>query len=515
MSFIEAYSRLLISLVFLSAVSLVACSAINMEPGHTHDGLTNHSHHGNSPNHHSNVKAHVSKESKPEASLNKDGQLVVNQQVPLNYSMSTNNLWEDLGNSFSLQEHYTHHRVQAMLERYQNNQIYFNRLQPNAKRYLAYIVQEARRRNVPLEIALLPVIESTLNPFAISTSNAVGLWQFIYSTGKLYDLKNDTWVESRRDVVASTTAGLNHLVDLYYKFGDWLLAMAAYNAGPGAVTAAINANKAAGLPTDYWSLDMSTETEEYVPKILALSEVISNPQAHNVHLSPISTTPDFKRISMRGKFDLSQLAHCAKMHVSDFYRYNPSFNQPHTPDREFIALVPKERFQTFLENFKNYNTHCTAQHISQTNSDMQRVRGFSIKQPSSIANITPLSQPSTISKPSIQVPKVYDPDEEIILVKPPKQVSKPVSKPKNKKVVTKPKVKKKPAASNARRPSAAGSKTRSTSSGKTKSIHVVKPGETLWRISYNNGIKLSDLMRWNNLSDKTQVKSGSRLVIWK
>ncbi|NLJ11685.1 MAG: transglycosylase SLT domain-containing protein, partial [Gammaproteobacteria bacterium] len=165
--------------------------------------------------------------------------------------------------------------------------------------YMYYIVESLEARNMPLELALLPMIESAYNPLAYSRSHAAGLWQFIPSTGRHFKLKQTHWYDARRDVLASTQAALDYLEYLHNMFdGDWLLALAAYNAGEGTVGRAIKRNIARNLPTDYWNLNLPAETQAYVPKLLAVSQLISAPDAYKIALSPIANEPYFTQIPL-------------------------------------------------------------------------------------------------------------------------------------------------------------------------------------------------------------------------
>ena len=171
------------------------------------------------------------------------------------------------------------------------------------KPYLAYILSEVQKRNFPTEIVLLPFVESGYDPFAYSHGRAAGMWQFIPGTGKMYGLKQDWWYDGRRDVVASTQAALDYLDYLQQQFdGDWLLAMAAYNSGSGTVSKAIRKNRKAGKPTDFWHLQLPQETAAYVPKLLAISNIVRRPAKYNVSLAPIELAPTFTVVDTRGNW---------------------------------------------------------------------------------------------------------------------------------------------------------------------------------------------------------------------
>ncbi len=205
---------------------------------------------------------------------------------------------------------------------------YMERMVGRSSRYLYHIVEELERRKMPTELALLPFVESAFNPQAESTAKAAGMWQFIPSTGKSYNLKQNMFRDERRDVLASTDAALDYLSRLYDMFGDWHLALAAYNWGEGAVSRAIARNQARGLPTDYASLTMPNETRYYVPKLQAVKNIIANPAAYGVKLPEIPDHPYFVTVTTSRDIDVALAAKLASMPLDEFKALNPSFNRP-------------------------------------------------------------------------------------------------------------------------------------------------------------------------------------------
>lgn len=222
------------------------------------------------------------------------------------------------------------------------------------RKYLYHIVVELEKRGMPTELALLPVVESAYNPMANSPANASGLWQFIPSTGKDFNLTQNWWVDERRDVVASTNAALSYLQAVYEMQGDWQLALASYNWGENAVARAVARNRAAGLPTDFANLTMPAETRNYVPKLQALKNIIANPHLFGITLPDIPNTPYFEIVETRKSMDLTVAAKLANMSVKDFLELNPSFNRPVIPGRaERTLVLPRDRVRTFLTNMEN------------------------------------------------------------------------------------------------------------------------------------------------------------------
>ncbi|KTB84827.1 lytic transglycosylase domain-containing protein [Pseudomonas syringae] len=215
-----------------------------------------------------------------------------------------------------------------------------------ASPYLHFIVERLDERRMPLELALLPMIESSYNPMANSPAAAAGLWQFIPSTGREFNLHQSATFDARRDVVASSKAAMDYLTRLHAQFGnDWLLALAAYNAGEGTVGRAIEANRKRGLPVDYWHLNLPKETQDYVPRLLALSLLVRNPAAYGVKLTPIANTPYFDVVELNHAVDLTQLAATTGVDEAQLIRLNPAFLRKRTPEGPGRLLIPKAHKQ--------------------------------------------------------------------------------------------------------------------------------------------------------------------------
>ncbi|MCK9533508.1 MAG: LysM peptidoglycan-binding domain-containing protein [Pseudomonas sp.] len=209
--------------------------------------------------------------------------------------------------------------------------------------YMFYIVESLEARNMPLELALLPMIESGYNPLAYSSSHASGLWQFIPSTGRHFKLKQSHWYDARRDILASTQAALDYLEYLHKMFNnDWLLALAAYNAGEGTVARAIKRNLDLGLPTDYWNLNLPEETQAYVPKLLAVSQLVSTPKSYGITLSPIANQAYFTQIPLKQQMAITRLAKLADLKEDELLQLNPAYKQGVTFDGPKHILVPAD-----------------------------------------------------------------------------------------------------------------------------------------------------------------------------
>ncbi|MCP3669683.1 MAG: transglycosylase SLT domain-containing protein, partial [Gammaproteobacteria bacterium] len=201
-------------------------------------------------------------------------------------------LWQRVRSGFKLEETQKHKRITQQVNWYKKNSSYIKRLQKRSKPYIHFILEQAEKRGLPTELVLLPAVESAFRPFAYSHGKAAGLWQFIPSTGRHFKLEQNWWYDGRRDVVASTNAAFDYLEQLAKRFnGDWKLALAAYNSGASTVSRAIARNKRQGKPTDFWSLKLPRETRNYIPRLLALTQVINQPEKYGIKLKPMPNKP--------------------------------------------------------------------------------------------------------------------------------------------------------------------------------------------------------------------------------
>ena len=243
--------------------------------------------------------------------------------------------------------------VQREIAWYAAHSAYLDRTFDRGRRYLHHIVLQLEERNMPGELALLPVVESAFDPFARSPCLASGLWQFIPSTGRRYGLGESWWLDGRRDVLAATRAALDHLEELHEEFdGDWLLALAAYNAGAGNVRRAVERNERSGRPTDFFHLDLRPETRAYVPKLLAIARVAADPERFGIVFPAIPNAPYFERVDVGGQVDLGLVANLAAVPLEELRALNPQYKRWATaPGGPHVLLVPalaKRRFHEAL-----------------------------------------------------------------------------------------------------------------------------------------------------------------------
>lgn len=234
---------------------------------------------------------------------------------------------------------------------------YVEKMMARSHKYLFYVVEEVEKRGMPMEIALLPMIESAYNPQAVSRSKAVGIWQFMPATGKHFGLKQNWWADHRRDVIASTDAALNYLEKLHGLFGSWDLALAAYNAGEGTVGRAIARNRKAGLPTDYQSLRLPQETTHYVPKLQAIKNIVNNPQQYGLFIAPIPDEAYFAIVDAPPQIDAKLAANLAEISDQEFALLNPRFNRPVAASKNGVhkLLLPVTAVSRFQQNLNSNN----------------------------------------------------------------------------------------------------------------------------------------------------------------
>ncbi len=272
---------------------------------------------------------------------------------------------------------------------------YITRMTERSSKYLYYIVDELERRQMPMELALLPFIESAFNPQAVSSAKAAGMWQFIPSTGKFFDLKQNAFRDDRRDVLQSTRAALDYLQKLYGMFGDWHLALAAYNWGEGSVGRAIKKNQANGLGTSYSDLNMPNETRQYVPKLQAMKNIVADPYRFNATLPPIANHPYFQSVNLSRDMDVQLAARLAEMKVEDFRALNPSANKPvmlasGTPQ----ILLPWDNADVFIRNLQSHrgqSASWTAWRVPSTMKTGEAAKRFGMQEEQfrSVNNIPP------------------------------------------------------------------------------------------------------------------------------
>ncbi len=367
-------------------------------------------------------------------------------------------------------------RVEARVRSIQGQPDYLTRLSRRAQPYLHMIVREIERRDMPMELALLPEVESSYNPRALSPKSASGMWQFIPETGTRMGLAQNDWYDGRNDIVASTRAALAYLQGLHNDLGgDWALAIAAYNCGPERVRSAQQANRNQGKPTDYWSLDLPAETENYVPQLLAIAQVVAAPERHGLAMPRVPDRPQLELVQAVSQVDLDQAARLADISPAALSQLNPGLKQGKTqPNGPHTLLVPAGTGQRLrLQLAGASTTPGLRPAVAVTAEDSYRVRkGESL---ATIARRFGLSTAALRSANGLQNDKVR-------------------------------------AGTHLRIPAADLSGT--ANAGATGGlVYVVKGGDTLSSVARNHSVSRDDLASWNGIGRNERLLPGQKLRI--
>ncbi len=392
-------------------------------------------------------------------------------------------IWERIRNGFSMKE-YQHKRIDQQFKWFASHQEYLDRVAERAQPYMHHIVEQLEANNIPLEIALLPIVESAFKPFAYSHGRASGIWQFIPATGKRYGLKQNWWYDGRRDVYASTDAAIRLLTALHKEFkGDWMLALAAYNSGSGNVRRAIRYNKKRGRPTGFFHLRLPKETKYYVPKLLALKKLIANPEKYNIVLKPISDEPFLYEMKLDSQIDLALAAELAEIPLDELYRLNPGFNRWATsPSGPHHLLVPLANAETFATNLADFPPEKRIRWIRHT-----------IKKGETISTIARKYQISTNTIKRVNRIRGTR-------LRAGHGLTIPVA---SKKLSTY------KLSANQRK-----SKQQNITRKGTKVTHIVQSGDTLWDIAQRHKVGVRQLAKWNSMAPRDPLVPGQSLVIW-
>jgi membrane-bound lytic murein transglycosylase D len=375
--------------------------------------------------------------------------------------------------------------IDRELNWYANHPDYLERTWGRAEQYLHYIVQQLDARQMPLELALLPVVESAFEPYAYSRARASGLWQFIPDTGSNYGLKQDWWYDGRRDVVASTRAALDYLQSLHDSLdGDWLLAIAAYNCGEGNVQRAVNHNLRQGKPVDFWHLKLPTETRAYVPKLLAMRRIVANPAAYGLEFSQIDDEPFFKQVSTGGQIDMQVAAQIAGVPKDELYELNPAFHRWATdPTGPYSLLVPIDVADGLEQTL-----------LTLTPEQRMRVAHYEVQRGDTLAGI---AKENSTTPELLRHLNNLEPNEKPVvgssLMVPSATIDLPEKALRAAALVDRP------------------ARMRGRRSGH-HDLHVVRRGDTLYAIAHRLGTDVHTLARLNNMDVTDPLRAGQRLV---
>lgn len=273
-------------------------------------------------------------------------------------SSNNQNLWPVMSQHFTIPTDPDQTDIRHQIDLDLRHPKYIQQLTRNARPYLYYVFQETEKKHLPAELALLPMIESNYIPSGYSHKGAVGLWQLMPSTANNYGVKINSWYDGRRSTIASTKVALSFLSYLYQLFNhNWLLALAAYNAGPGTVQAAIHYNKTHGKPTNFWALHLPKETKVYIPKLLALAEIIQHPRTYGIHLASVPNKAVTKTVTIKKQMPLKTIAHLANTSVTTVKKLNPALKRSITPPHQTLTLVlPANKQAGFVKQMKVQKT---------------------------------------------------------------------------------------------------------------------------------------------------------------
>jgi membrane-bound lytic murein transglycosylase D len=404
-------------------------------------------------------------------------------EQPVVTPQTQEDVWQRIAMQLSL-EVPDHEKVDYYRTWYLKHPNHLKTVSQRATPFLYLITEKIEARDLPLELALLPVVESSFDPFAYSHGSAAGLWQFVPGTGKMYGLEQNFWYDGRRDVAAATDAALDYLTYLNKRFdGNWNHAIAAYNSGGGRVSSAIRKNNKLGEPTDFFSLDLPKETSGYVPKLLALADIIANQEKYGIDIPAIPNQPVLTLVDPKEQLDLAIAAQYAGLPVKELQSYNPAYNQWSTaPEGPFQLLIPVDKAEEFLAKVEENR-----------GKGMKMVR-YKVR---SGDTLSVLAEKHNTTSEVIRTANSLNGNNirvgQYLLI--------PTSQ--------------KDASAYTLSAANRLAKTQATARGKYKLTHTVKSGESLWSIAKANKVDHQALAKWNGMGPRDTLRIGQDLVIWK
>jgi len=395
-------------------------------------------------------------------------------------------VWARLRSNFSFDLEIDNKAIRQQRNWYAKHPEYFERVARRAERYLYHVANAIEVQDMPAELALLPIVESAYDPFAYSHGRASGMWQFIPGTGKHFGLEQNWWYDGRRDVVKSTEAALKYLNQLHKRFdGDWLLALAAYNSGGGNVNKAVRKNRNRGKPTDFWSLQLPKETEAYVPKMIALAQILKDPQRYGVEFPKIADQPYFATVDVGSQIDLAQAADLAGIKLDELYLLNPGFNQWATsPDGPHQLNVPAKNAESFslklaqLPKEKRINW---VRHIIKSGDTLSTIAARYRTTSKALRQINDIRGNNIRAGKPLFVPVASMGSEQYVLSATERLNSK---------------------------------QNRTSLSNHVKQTYIAQSGDSFWKIARRYNVNTRDVARWNNLGTTDTLRVGQKLVIW-
>jgi membrane-bound lytic murein transglycosylase D len=391
------------------------------------------------------------------------------------------NLWAEMRRHINVGNTANHKAVQKEIKWFAKNQNYLNLLAHNANPYLYYVYQQTQKRHMPAIIALLPMIESNYNPFVHSHVGAVGLWQMMPGTASGLGLKINWWYDGRRNIITATNAALNYLAYLHDFFGNWLLAIAAYDSGEGTIQDAVRHNRRLHKPTDYWSLDLPYETKLYIPKLIALATIIENPHKYHIDLPFIANNPAFTKVEMQGQISFERIAKLSDTSAKKIRKLNPGFRRWATmPKEKYDLLVPADKAKLFKASLKDARLrHIKWQHHTVRSGDsLSKIAHEYHTRVSVLREVNNIKGNLLHINQRLLVPYNYHGHFKHAI--------------------------------NAQH----GLIAEENLPGPVQIIHKVHPRESIWSIAKRYGVKAREIRFWNNLSHNDRLQVNQEITIW-
>jgi membrane-bound lytic murein transglycosylase D len=408
-----------------------------------------------------------------------------NDNGSLLYAQQTGeSFWILLGKDLRMDHYQNRSEVQAKIKWYSSHKAYLERVAKRGGPYVYYVLQQVKQRQLPSEIALLPIIESGYDPFAYSNQGAAGLWQMMPGTASGFRLRQNWWYDGRRDVYASTNAALNYLTYLNKVFkGDWLLAFAAYNSGEGTVDKAIKYNKEHNLPTDFWDLKLPPQTQQYVPNLLAIASIVADPTKYGMHWPKTELIPYVTAVPIGSQIDLSKAAKLADISLQQLYELNPGFNRWATdPNGSHMLLIPTDKVEQFKENLAKVpkSDRVSWERYTVKHGDsLNRIAHKFSTTPSLIKQINNLKSSVIHEKQILLIPRAKKTFAHDVLQDIKHYLHHERDLP-----------------------------------GPNRIVHEVQPGDSLWKIAKDYKLQIRQIRFWNHLKHNEAIKPGSELILW-
>lgn len=394
-----------------------------------------------------------------------------------------NDVWQRIRNklTFDIPDN---NRIKVQRDWFVKHPNYLDRVAKRAEPFLYYIVEELEKNNIPVELALLPIVESAFDPFAYSHGRASGMWQFVPETGKRFGMKQNWWYDGRRDVIASTQGAIKYMQYLHRFFdGDWLLALAAYNSGEGRVQRAVKKNKQRGKNTDFWALDLPKETRAYVPKLLALADIIKRPEHFKLDLYEIANTAVISEVDIHSQLDLAKAATLAELSLGELQRLNPGFNRwstdPAGPHRLVLPLHKVENFENNLAKLDKEERLAWQRYKIRNGDNLGAIANEFHTSIDLIRQVNGIKGNQIRAGKHLLIPVAAKSLDSYILSQEQRIAQKQTQKQQGVKIT-----------------------------------HTVVSGDNLWDLGQRYKVNSKQIAKWNGFAPRDTLKLGQKLVIW-